>query len=199
MKVSILVTITLLSGFVYFCQADAVVYETDFQELPDNWYATTFEFGTSGALIDFDGLYSFDANLNTGDGIPGYNTIFIPDGTDSVHVSISQNLHVSGGEEPNMEFQIFLSSESYGSDLVWDIVINSQTPQCNHSGTFVFTPDWLQAGEYLGLYFRADVTPDDWGSSVYWRIHNLTVTALGDDLSLHPTTWAGIKTSLLSL
>ena len=161
MILSKLPLLLLLSAISSFCLADALVCETYFLEAPDDWYSTAFEFGENGAVIDFHGTNFFDANLCTGNGIPMTCNIFIPDGTDSVLVSIDQTLNVSGGEHPSMEFSICLGTVNYGSEIIWNQVVNYQNPQTYKSGTFQFSPDWIEAGDYLGFYFRADVIPDE--------------------------------------
>lgn len=192
-----LILLVLSSAFFSICYAVEVVYETTFQEYPDDWYATTFEFGPSGALIDFNGLASFDANLCTGDGIPSTCNIFLPDGADSVMVSINQTLSVSGGDQAMMEFCIYLKTVEHGSEEVWRVEITPNNPAVYQSGYFHFSPDWIQAGGYLGLYFGANVSPDDFGSSVYWAISHITVYAYGNALSLQQKTWGAVKATLM--
>jgi len=187
----------LFSACISLCFADALIYETYFQEQPEDWYATTFQFGPYGAVIDINGHISFDANLCTGNTIPLTCNIFIPDGADSIQVNISQSLQVSGGEYPNMEFSIYLETVNQGYELVWAVDVDYQNPSYYQSGTLSFTPDWIQqGGDYLGFYFRADVIPDEWDSSVYWAIDHITVYAYGDDLSFGNDTWGAIKETL---
>ena len=178
------------------CFADALVYETFFQEPPEDWNATTFQFGPTGAVIDYYGTMSFDAHLLTGTSFPMTCNIFIPDGTDSVRIGVNQSLIVSGGEFPHMDFRIYLATIEHGSELVWQVELNYQNPQTSQSGVEYFSPDWVGAGDYLGLYFRANVIPDDWGSSVYWGISHITVLAYGADLQLQQNTWGSIKATL---
>lgn len=188
--------VILLSGVFALCAADAMVYETYFQEPPDDWYATTFQFGSTGAVIDYYGIMSFDANLCTGTGIPMTCNIFIPDGADSVRIGINQSLTVSGGEYPNMDFRIYLATIDHGSEVVWEVEVDYQNPQTSQSGTLYFSPEWIGAGDFMGFYFRADVIPDDWGSSVYWGISHITVYVYGNDLEFQQNTWGSIKATM---
>jgi len=174
--------------------ADSVIFETDFAELPYNWYASTFQFGSEGAYIDLFTYSGFDANLSTG--LPVEYIIFVPDGTDSVEVKVDYTLHASG-LNPSMEFKIMLGTQSAPLQTVWKIILSPSNPQINISGTLTFSPTWVQAGDFLGVYFRADIIyPGDDGGIIAWYIHNLEITAYGDALHLEQSTWGSVKTLL---
>lgn len=178
------------------CPADSVIFETDFAELPYNWFATTFQFGSEGAYIDIFTFSSFDANLSTGPGMPVDRTIFIPDGTDSVNIEVDYTLHASG-LNPSMEFWIKLGTQSVSLQTVWEVILSESNPQIYTSGTLTFTPEWILAGDFLGMYFRADIiNPGEDGGNIEWYIHNIEITAYGDDLHLEPSTWGSIKSIL---
>ena len=186
-----LILVLMTTGF-----ADSVIFETDFSELPDNWFASTFQFGTEGAYIDLFTFNSFDANLSTGPGMPVENIIFIPDGTDSVDIKVDYTLHASG-LNPSMEFRIKLGTQSVSLQTVWEVILSASNPQIYTSGTLEFTPEWIEAGDFLAVYFRADIiNPGDDGGSIAWYIHNLEITAYGDDLHLEQSTWGSIKSIL---
>lgn len=172
--------------------ADSVIFDNDFSELPAGWYASTFQFGSEGAYIDLFTYAGFDANLATG--LPVQHLIFVPDGADSVKIEIPYTLHASG-LNPSMEFKIMLGTQSVSLQTVWEVILSASNPQIYTSGTLVFTPDWIYAGDYIGIIFRADIiNPGDDGGSIEWYIHNLEITAYGDDLHLEQSTWGSIKT-----
>jgi len=172
--------------------ADSVIFDNDFSELPAGWYASTFQFGSQGAYIDVFTYSGFDANLATG--LPVQYEIFVPDGTDSVKIEIPYTLHASG-LNPSMEFKIKLGTQSIPCSTVWEVILSSSNPQINASGILVFRPAWIYAGDYIGIYFRADIiNPGDDGGYVEWFIHNLKITAYGDSQSLQSLTWGNIKT-----
>jgi hypothetical protein len=174
--------------------ADSVIFDTDFAELPVNWYATTFQFGSEGAYIDLFTFSGFDANLSTG--LPVEYIIFVPDGADSVRVKVDYTLHASG-LNPSMEFRIKLGSQSVSLQTVWEAILSPANPQVYTSGTLQFSPAWVQAGDFLGVYFRADIIyPGDDGGVIEWYIHNLEITAYGDGLNLEQSTWGSIKNLL---
>lgn len=177
--------------------ADSVIFETDFLELPDDWFATTFQFGNDGAYIDLFTFDPFDANLSTGPGMPVEYIIFVPDGTDSVEVKVDYTLHASGSEGPSMQFKIMLGTQSVSYQTVWEAIISTSNPQIYESGTLTFTPEWILPGDFIGIYFRADiVNPGEFGGIIEWYIHNLEITAYGDSLHLEPLTWGSIKSIL---
>ncbi len=185
----ILIFLLASTGF-----SDSVIYETDFAELPYNWYASTFQFGSEGAYIDLFTYSGFDANLSTG--LPVEYIIFIPDGTDSIDIKVDYTLHASG-LNPSMEFRIKLGSQAVSLQTVWEVILSTSNPQIYTSGTLNFTPAWIQAGDFLGVYFRADIiNPGDDGGVIAWYIHNLEITAYGDALHLEQSTWGSIKTLL---
>lgn len=183
--------LTLFSASI----ADVIVFESVFQELPENWYSTVFTFGPTGAVCYFQGTGMFDASLCTG-GMPPEANIFIPDGADSVHIDITHRLDVSGGEYPNMDFFISLLSNSNPGEIYWDVSIDPNNPQVNQTYNHTFSPEWLQGGDHLGMHFRVDAVADEWGSTVNWKIQHVKVTVYGDNLSFQQTTWGAIKATL---
>ncbi len=172
----------------------SVIFETDFASLPYNWYASTFAFGSSGAFIDQFSYTSYDANLCTG-GMPVEYSIFVPDGTDSVKVEVDYSLSASGGVGTVMEFEIYLGTSSHSLETVWGVYPSQYNPQVYQSGVLIFTPSWIQAADFIGLLFRADITPYD-GANVSWYIHSLTITAYGEDMDLEQSTWTDIKSTV---
>lgn len=196
MKFNKCITSFLLATCISLSYADTVVYETTFSELPDNWFfLNDWTFGSEGACFYIYTSNNFDATLATGSGFPLGETIFIPDGSESVDIEIETYVHTSGGEGCSTTYTIWLGSSNNPWETVWEFDVpryQSVYQNFNHS----FSPDWLQGGEHLGLMFRIDGAGDDFGSVLEWKIHSLTVTVFGEALALSPDTWAGIKSSL---
>lgn len=171
-----------------------LVYETDFSQLPDNWFfLNNWSFGPEGAHFYLYTSGNFDATLATGDSWPPTPTIFIPDGADSAQVSIEHFLNVSGGESCNMQFRIYLGSTGHSGVMVWEEELYSGGIYQNYYS--VFSPEWLEGGEHLSIMFRIDGAGDDFGSRIEWEIHDLKVTVFGEGLALPQRSWGGIKGS----
>jgi len=111
-------------------------------------------------------------------------------------VNVDYTLHASG-LNPSMEFKIMLGTQSVPIQTVWEEILTYSNPQVYESGTLVFTPNWILAGDFIGIYFRADIiNPGDDGGIIDWHIHNLEITACGDALHLEQSTWGSIKSLL---
>lgn len=188
---TVLLILTALSASL----ADAVVFETYFLELPETWYSASFTFGATGAVCYFQGEGMFDATLCTGS-MPAEANIFIPDGADSVHVDITHRLDVSGGEYPNIDFFISMLSTTHPYEVFWEMNIDHTNPQVYQTYNQSFSPELLQGGDHLAMYFRVDGVADEWGSTVDWKIQHIKITVYGDDLSFQQTTWGAIKATL---
>jgi len=174
---------------------EAILLETDFSYLPEHWYSEEFTFDSMGAKLYWISFSHLSAVLRTGESDEWENNIFIPDGTDSVRIDISHHINVLGGDYPALSFKISLSDEDHQEDI-WYEYLNNQNPNINQWLEHSVSPDWLEAGDWLGIRFRAYGWPGDFGSNINWRIFDVTVTAYGDQLGLSSDTWAGIKTSL---
>lgn len=189
-RVLFLIITTALSLPVF---SDAVVFHTDFSELPEHWWSNSeWEFGSGGAVTSntWPSTY-WDADMFSGDGPPDI-IYFIPDGTDSVLITIPYYVHADVSEgDANFRIRI----KATGSDWteIWSRAVYYQG-SITESGTISIVPDWISGGEWMGIFF------DAWGSCIYvgcletdWQIHSLTITAMGDSLVLDQTTWANIK------
>ena len=89
--------------------ADAVIFETDFQTIPEEWVEFgNWTFGSNGAQASHIDDPSWEDLLFTqreGDWIDCI--YFIPDGTDSLLIEIPYYVHVNNGEiSGNAEFEI---------------------------------------------------------------------------------------------
>jgi hypothetical protein len=174
---------------------EVILFETDFSSLPEHWYSEEFTFGSTGAELYWISFDHLSAVLCTGESGGWENNIFIPDGTDSVRIEISHHIAVSGGDYPELTFKISLFDHDH-DERIWYEYISHQNPNINQWLEHSICPDWLEAGEWLGIRFRAYGWPGEFGSIINWKIFDVTVTAYGDQLGLSPDTWAGIKSSL---
>lgn len=188
-----LVIVIFLSTIIFPVFSDAVIFQTDFNELPDNWYAnSSWTFGTSGART-----YSswpdtwWDADMLSTNSSAGF-VYFIPDGTDSIIVTIPYYLH-SQVYEGNANFNILMQASGPAWNEIWSRSL-SYEGTINETATINASPDWISGGEWIGIRFYGYGSCTYVGSlSVDWRIYGLTITAIGDSLALDNSTWAKIK------
>ena len=175
--------------------ADAVIFQTDFQSLPDNWFANDqWSFTTSGAVITrTDRMW--DDVLFTQSNSRSDCIYFVPDGTDSVLVEIPYSVYVNNSETSGgASFNISASIEPYTFARLLELSV-WQAGVYQYAGTIehVFHREgsgWL--GFFIEFTGGCEV---GCAISAQWTIQGITVTAYGDDLSLNPLTWASIKAS----
>lgn len=194
-RIRVLVFVLVLFLLSTSAMGDSILLETDFSELPDNWYNDAFTLSGSGAILYYVSLGHLSAKLQTGSSDDWEQNIFIPDGIDSVRIEIIHDLYVSGGEYPTLTFNIKLGN-LYTEEYLWYQYINYEQPNFNQTLTHTICPDWLNGGDLLGIRFYVHGWPGEYGSIVDWKITYLKVTAFGDDLAFTQNTWAGIKASL---
>ncbi len=193
MHIKKLLIVIFLSTTIFPVFSDAVIFQTDFNELPDNWYAnSSWEFGSTGATTNSSWPDTWwDADMLTTNSSAGL-VYFIPDGTDSIIVTIPYYLHSQVGEG-SVNFNILMQAsgstwiEIWSRSLYWEGSI-TETATINTS------PDWISGGEWIGIRFYGYGSCDDFGClTVNWQIYGLTITAIGDSLALDNSTWAMIK------
>ena len=190
------ITFTLLLLVVAeYSVADAVIFETDFQSLPDNWYVSPiWSFSSSGASITTT-AQNWSAILFTQEGGTPSPIYFVPDGTDSVLIEIPYSVYVYIYESASVHFSINANINSGQDVVLWSESYFTEGAHSS-SGTLEYVFDWSGAG-WLGFFFDASGGYDTGcGMSVTWLISGITATAYGNDLELTPLTWGLIKSSL---
>ncbi len=190
-----LLIVILFSAIIFPALSDAVIFQTDFSELPDDWYADLdWEFGPDGAVTHTSWpIQSWDAIMFTGDGPPEL-IYFVPDGTDSIIVTIPYYLHASV-LEGHAQFEIRMGGSTSGWDEIWSESLVWEG-MIWETATISVSPDWISGGEWIGISFEGSGECNYAGSlSVRWEIRGLTITAIGDSLALDHNTWAMIKSA----
>ena len=195
MLVKKLLIVSFFSSVIFPVFSDAIIFQTDFNELPDNWYATaSWEFGPVGAVTSSSWPATWlDADMFTGDG-PAELIYFVPDGTDSIIVTIPYYLN-AGVCEGDANFEILMGGSGSGWNELWSRSLSDEGT-INETATINVSPNWISGGEWIGIRFKGYGSCIDVGYlSVNWQIHSLTITAIGDSLALDHSTWARIKSA----
>ncbi len=180
---------------VGYSMADAIIFETDFQSLPEGWYAgTQWTFGDDGAVshrtdpVWEDVLFT---RIN-GDELRIY---FIPDGTDSVLVEIPYYISVNNSEvSGGAQFEISATIGSSTDTRIFNIDV-WQAGYYVYEGTVEYVFHREGSG-WLGFFISSTGGCEPGcGITAHWEIHGITVTVFGDDLDLAPLTWASVKST----
>lgn len=185
-----------LSPNIFTVFSDVIIFQTDFNDLPDNWLADQrWEFGPYGAEVQVSGpVSSWDPYMHTGSGAPE-PIYFVPDGTDSLIVTIPYYINAIV-QEGYAEFKIRVGGSSSGWHEIWSEFLYSGEA-INEVGTINISPDWIVGGEWVGIDFEGYSNTSETGYlNALWRISSLTLTAIGDSLVLDNITWAKIKSAL---
>ena len=188
-----LLSVIFFSSIIFPVFSDAVIFQTDFNELPNNWYAnSSWEFGPYGAVTNSSWPDTWwDADMLTTNSSTEL-VYFIPDGTDSIIVTIPYYL-LAQVSEGNANFNILMKASGSTWNEIWSRSL-SYEGTINETATINVSPDWISGGEWIGIRFYGYGSCIDVGSlSVDWRIYGLTITAIGDSLALDNATWADIK------
>ena len=178
--------------------ADAIIFETDFQSLPEGWLSNGWSFGLSGAVMAAS-YPQWESTLYTAgtDNTPSVGAIyFVPDGSDSVKVEIPYYLYAMVNEG-YAGFFISVVTEPYNSILIWEKELYWIQGLCEER-VVEYTFDWNGSGygNWIGFFIESSGGYGTGGSvSVVWRLHSITVTAYGASQELNSSTWAGIKSS----
>lgn len=177
--------------------ADAVVYETDFQSPPEDWYiGNQWTFGVDGAVAYRDDDPAWDDVFFThinGDMIDCI--YFIPDGTDSLLIEIPYYIHVNNSDVSGgaiFEITAYID-ESPSTQIFYQDVWQAGVYEYEGTVEYLFNregPGWL--GFFIEFYGGCEM---GCGINALWEIHGITVTAYGEDLYLDPFTWASIKST----
>ena len=175
--------------------ADAVIYETDFQSLPEDWYAgTQWTFGNDGAVSHRTDPVWEDV-LFTRDSSDEMKIYFVPDGTDSILVEIPYYISVNNSEvSGSAVFEIYAHiGPSTDTRIFYQNVWQA--------GYYVFegTVEYVfhrEGSGWLGFFISSTGGCEPGcGITAHWEIHGITVTVFGEDLDLAPLTWASVKST----
>lgn len=191
MYIKKLLIVVFLSTTISPVFSDAVIFQTDFNELPDNWFATdNWEFGPDGAVTGFSYWQGYwFADMLTSNGDTEF-TYFVPDGTDSILVTIPYYLGVEVFDG-SAYFSILMQASGSGWTEIWsESVIWYEW--LFETATINVSPDWISGGEWISIRFKGWGGSEEY-SNVHWEIQGLTITAIGDNLALDNSTWAEIK------
>ena len=168
---------------------DGLIYENDFSQDPEDWYHDSiWEFGSDGAVVQTTEKF-WDATLFSGQ--PDDRLIFfVPDGADSIGIVIPYTLEASV-YEGSILVEVRLGTDSGWEDIWFQY---EQDDYISESDTISCSPDYVQGGDWVGIFFAGFGNCDTWGSmDVLWQVHSITITAYGDSLYFEPASWAGIK------
>ena len=190
-----------IAVFVSYSPAQpSVLLQTDFNQLPQGWVNDEeWVFGSFGAAL----CVSIQENTWSGEfGTEGEPPVvyFVPDGTDSVVISVDHWILLSAGNVLSTAssagmIQLWTTHSGWGDNIFYHSVSDSLYSQETIS-TFVLNS--VLPGTYLGFRFRGELVSDSQSNyaEIVWQISQMTVTAYGEALNLTRNTWGGIKASL---
>lgn len=183
----------LITALLYLTSpvfTDEILFQTDFNQLPEDWYAADrWEFTSNGALLYRNHNPYLDALLMSGLG-PSEMLYFIPDGIDSVIVKIPYYLNAYACEEW-IVCSIELGCTGHGWEEIWSRHIG-YIENIDETDTLAVSPAWLNGGCWMGIRFDSYASPME-NSAVKWLVNGITITAVGDELDMTTSTWAAIK------
>ncbi len=187
-----LLIVLLFSPLIFTVFSDVIIFQTDFNELPDDWFASAgWEFGSQGAETHSWPADLWSEIMFTGNGPP--ELIYsVPDGADSIIVTIPYYLYASVMQE-SIDFEIRMGGSNSGWDELWSKFVSGEVT-FSETGTIEVSPDWIIGGEWIGIKFDV-LAGFGSGGSLIWKIQGLTITAIGDSLTLNQSTWALIKSA----
>jgi len=178
--------------------ADAVIFQTDFQSPPDNWFVGgQWTFGEDGAVMHRTAPVWDDVlftQLSAGGMDPIY---FIPDGTDSLLIEIPYYIYVNNSEvSGGADFYINAFTDPGTDQSVFSLYV-WQEGVYSDEGIIEYVYQHQGSG-WLGFFIESTGGHEPGcGIVAHWEIHSITVTAFGDTLGLHQNTWASIKSSYM--
>ena len=181
--------------------ADGIVFETWFEELPDKWYSDgEWEFNHPGAYAYWSSSVPdyWDAHMTSHAEPPYYILYFVPDGTDSLVVTIDHDLSLQCSDWGMGRAQVYFYATGYYEVLIYEAEATAE----NFADTqpITYTLDQPGPGTYIGFTFY--IEGEEWEqweradhrSSVQWTITHLIAVAYGDSLGMEPATWGRLKT-----
>ena len=197
MRSGVILLICLAPSFI-ICLADAVVFETWFGELPYKWYSDgEWEYNHPGAYAYWATSTPddyWDALMTSCASPPYYITYFVPDGTDSLVVTIMHELQLLFWDYGEGDAQVVLYATNYGEITIYNMEAVHEDIVDTQPITYTLA-DPLP-GTYIGFTFYVqgyEWEPPTSRSTVHWTIDHLLAVACGDSLALQTSTWADIK------
>lgn len=166
------------------------VFQTNFNQLPEDWMSTEWGFGSSGAhLYEWvSSLESFEAVMQS---IP-LARYFVPDGADSLVVDMEHSIMVGGSEG---WVTVSLHSSTMGSYTIFQTAVSQEGFASSEPVHFVISEP--PQGTYTGFSFDVCVSASYPESGVIdWHVTGLSAVAYGDGMSLEPVSWGSIKGSI---
>jgi len=172
--------------------------QTDFNQLPQGWVSDEdWVFGSFGAAL----CVSVQENTWSGEfsteGEPPAR-YFVPDGTDSVVVSIDHWVFLSAGAvlsdaSSAAMIQLWTCQSGWGDYIFYHSVSDSLYSE-EMISTYVF--DNIPPDTFIGFRFRGELVSDNQAeyAEIIWQVNGMTVTAYGEVLALGRSTWGNIKT-----
>jgi len=177
--------------------AETIIFQSDFQTLPEFWFTRGWSFGADGATMAASGP-EWESTLFTAgeDSLAMRAIYFVPDGTDSISVLIPYYLYIMVNEGSAV-FSVSIITESPDPITIWRERIFWMGGMSEHGSIEIFL-DWNSSrnGNWMGFSFESAGGHGPGGSvNVLWRLYGITATAYGDSQELHSTTWGSIKPS----
>ena len=184
------------------CLAESeVLFETDFNQLPDGWTNDDgCVFGSFGAALCVSVVDSTLSAEFTSEGEPPVYYV-VPDGADSVVIEIDHWVLLSadpvldGKASSTALIQLWTSQFGWGEYIFYETL---STGFYTEELISVYTLSEIEPDTWLGFLFRAELVSENQGeyAEVIWQINGMTVTVYGDELSIDTGTWASIKNTL---
>lgn len=189
----------LLFFVVSYSFADSVIYATDFQSAPEDWFfGSGWTFGVNGAVSVRSNPVWEDVLFTQKNSGFAERIYFIPDGTDSLLIEIPYYIYVNNSEVSGgatFEINAYIDQASTRTKIFYQNVWQAGVYEYDDSVEYLFN---RQGSGWLGFFIEfAGGCEPGCGITAIWQIHGITVTAYGDDLGLAPLTWASIKSTYL--
>jgi hypothetical protein len=175
----------------------AVLFETDFSELPAGWVSDdNWGFGSFGAALCVSVQDTTWAGEFSTEGVPPVR-YFVPDGTDSVVIEVDHWVFLSSGNvlsdaSSTAMIELWTSQSGWGDYVFYQSVTDTLFVQ-EMVSTFVL--DSIPPDTFLGFLFRGELVSESQSdyAEIIWQVNGMTVTAYGNLLELNRSTWGSIK------
>lgn len=177
--------------------ASSVIFETDFEQLPQGWISDQeWVFGSFGASL----CVSVQDTAWTGEfssqGEPPV-TYPVPELADSVVIQVDQWVFLSSGSvgmdaSSTALIQLWTSQSGWGDYIYLESAVDTLFTQTVLS-THVLED--IPSGTSLGFRFTGELysaSQVDY-AEIIWQVNGMTVTAYGDFTGLGSISWAAIK------
>jgi len=163
------------------------VFQTSFNQLPEDWTGTEWGFGSGGAhLYEWVGsLETFEAVMQS---VP-LAKYFVPDGADSLVVDMEHSITVAGSDG---YVTVSLHTSTMQSHCIFEAGVTQFGFVSSEPVHFVITEP--PQGTYVGFSFDVFVSASYPESGVIdWHVTGLSAVAYGDGMPLEPVSWGTTK------